>query len=87
MPFKLALPATLEQIWKVKILDKETLYEEPHVTILRKMQKWRWSLRRKIFLDINPPVKDVDAGVLTAIEANLDELRRHWNVLFPKNPV
>ncbi|MGB8889261.1 MAG: hypothetical protein WCC87_21220 [Candidatus Korobacteraceae bacterium] len=42
MPYELELPARIkQQHWKVKIFDKETLYEEPHVTILFKLKKWR----------------------------------------------
>ena len=40
MPYELPLPAALTP-WKVKILDNELLFEEPHVTIRFKTTHWR----------------------------------------------
>lgn len=88
MPYELELPPRIkQQHWKVKIFDKETLYEEPHVTILFKLKKWRWGLRGKNFLDESPNPSDVSQQVLGAIKAEYDELCRQWDVRFPKNPV
>jgi hypothetical protein len=51
MPFILTLTRNLAKAgWKVKIHDNERL-EEPHITIYKKMKKWRLGLRDKSFLD------------------------------------
>jgi hypothetical protein len=87
MPYNLRLPKKLKKLWKVKIQDKEALYEEPHVTIWRKDEKWRYSLRRKIFLDPSPDPGEVPDEILAEIEKNYKKLCRQWNNRFPKNPV
>jgi hypothetical protein len=87
MPYDLLLPKKLRKLWKVKIQDKELLYEEPHVTIWRKDQKWRYSLRRHAFLDPQPDPKEVWDEVLKEIEDNYEELCRQWDARFPTNPV
>jgi hypothetical protein len=87
MPYDLPLPRRLRRLWKVKIQDKETLYEEPHVTIWRKDTKWRYSLRRRAFLDPKPDPGEVSEEVLTEIERNHDELCRQWETRFPASPV
>lgn len=51
MPYDLELPRPLKKRgWKAKIHDLERL-EPPHVTIYRKLRKWRLSLRDGHFLD------------------------------------
>jgi len=86
MPYKLRLPNALKQ-WKVKILDNELLYEEPHVTIVHKTKLWRFGLRSQAFLDANPKPSDVSSKVMKEIMANLETLRRESNARFPTNPV
>ena len=52
MPYQLELPAPLPaEGWKVKIHDAENSYEDPHVTIYRKLKKWRLRLRDGVFMD------------------------------------
>lgn len=87
MPYDLPLPANLSGLWKVKIQDREALYEEPHVTIWRRGQRWRYSLRRKCFLDPRPDPGDVPAALLQLIALHHEELCRQWDVRFPSNPV
>ena len=87
MPYDLPLPKDLKKLWKVKIQDKELLYEEPHVTIWRKDMKWRYSLRRRVLLDPQPDLGRVPREILGVIEENHEELCRQWDLRFPKNPV
>jgi hypothetical protein len=87
MPFDLPLPRRIKDLWKVKVQDKELLYEEPHVTILKKAKKWRWGLRSRAFLDPKPDPSEVLKEILDLIEANYDELCRQWDARFPSNPV
>lgn len=88
MPYELELPQKVrQQHWKVKIFDKETLYEDPHVTILFKTTRWRWGLRTRDFLDEKPRPGDVPHQVLKAIEDNYERLCREWDGRFPTNPV
>ena len=78
MPYDLELPQPFNQHWKVKILDKETLYEEPHVTVLFKEMKWRYGLRSREFLDRRPSPSKIPGDVLNAINAGYEELCRQW---------
>ena len=87
MPYDLPLPKSLRRLWKAKIQDKEALYEEPHLTIWRRGTKWRYSLRRRVFLDPQPDPGEVPAELLSVIDKSFDELCRQWNVRFPSNPV
>jgi hypothetical protein len=87
MPYDLTLPRDLAKLWKVKIQDKEALYEEPHVTIWRKDMRWRYSLRRHVFVDPQPNPGQVPARVIAVIERNHFELCRQWDERFPTNPV
>ena len=88
MPYNLPLPRKLGQLWKVKILDNEPLYEEPHVTIRRKDERmWRYGLRRHGLLDSCPDPDEVPGEVLDEIEANIDEICQQWDARFPTNPV
>jgi len=86
MPYELPLPAALNP-WKVKILDNELLYEEPHVTIRFKAKHWRFSLRSKQFLDKSPSPDQVPAGLITEVLAKLADLNKEWDARFPTNPV
>jgi hypothetical protein len=85
MPYDLPLPDNFKP-WKVKIFDNELL-EEPHVTIIFKMTRWRFSLRSKKFLDKQPDPGDVRNGISEEIEAHFEILCREWDVRFPTNPV
>lgn len=89
MPCVLQLIQTLKQAgWKVKIHDSERL-EPPHVTIYKKMRKWRLSLRDGTFLDKGDKWSQIDESVKDAIldEGNWLLLRREWNRLHDDNPV
>jgi len=87
MPSDMQLPRRLRKLWKVKIQDREALYEEPHVTIWRKDRKWRYSLRNHCFLDPQPDPSEVADEIVDLIEAQLDELCRQRDERFPQNPV
>ena len=86
MPYELPLPAALNP-WKVKILDNELLFEEPHVTIRFKAKHWRVSLRSGLFLDETPNPSDVSPAVVAAVQSKLEILRKKWDERFPTNPV
>jgi hypothetical protein len=87
MAFSLPLPPHLTKArWKVKIFDKENR-EPPHATIVRGTDKWRVNLRTRQFMDRKPPPKDVDTGVIRAIEENWDVLVEQWDRIHPDNPV
>ena len=87
MPYDLLLPKKLKDLWKVKVQDKELLYEQPHVTIWKKATRWRWELRSRSFLDPQPHPGEVPKEILDLIAANYDELCRQWDARFPSNPV
>jgi hypothetical protein len=85
MSYDMPLPGKWKP-WKVKIFDNELLCEEPHVTIIFKAIRWRYSLRTKTFLDKEPNPKDVASEVVAAIEAQFAKLCKEWNARFPTNP-
>ena len=87
MPFDLPLPKGLRKLWKIKIQDKELLFEEPHGTIWRRNRKWRFGLRSRRFLDPRPDPGEVPDGILALIDQNHQELSRQWDARFPTNPV
>jgi len=74
--------------WKVKIHDSERL-EPPHVTIYKKMRKWRLSLRDGTFLDKGDKWSQIDEAVKDAIQnqKNWKRLQREWNTIHEDNPV
>lgn len=87
MPFDLPLSKQLARArWKVKIFDKENR-EPPHLTIVRGTEKWRIDLRKWAFMDRHPPPRDVDEGVIAAIEDNWALLCAEWDRIHPDNPV
>ena len=86
MPYELHMPGQLQPPYRVKIQDNETA-EEPHVTILRRSTRYRYSLRGGGFLDPRPDPKDVDKRVVDHIERHMGELREVWDRMFPHNPV
>lgn len=86
MPYDLNLPEGLKKAgWKVKIRDAERL-EDPHVTIMRKCDVWRLSLRTCAFLEEGSGWSQIDKGVRAAIEAGCKRLRAAWNARYPENP-
>ena len=87
MPFSLPLPDPLRnQGWKVKIREKERV-EEPHVTIIRGKQVWRFGLRSRAFLDAEPDPRHVAPEVVEAILGAMDVLREEWDETYPENPI
>ena len=87
MPFELPLPSGLNDgTWKVKISEKETV-EPPHVTIIRRTDRWRVNLRTMKFMDKKPPSRDVPQELVEHITAKRDELVKQWNAKYPLNPV
>jgi len=87
MPFNLPLPDELKKEgWKVKIRDKERA-EPPHVSIIRRLDTWRWGLREQIFLDRKPPQREVPRALIECIKANLHILAEEWDRMYPHNPV
>lgn len=87
MAFSLPLSQQLTQArWKVKIFDKEGR-EDPHVTIIRGVEKWRINLRTGKFIDDDPPARKVDKKVLETVVENWDLLCKEWNKIHAHNPV
>ncbi|MGH7200300.1 MAG: hypothetical protein ACREJB_06820 [Planctomycetaceae bacterium] len=87
MPVNLELPTALRRArWKVKILEKETR-EPPHVTILRRTQKWRIDLRTGEFMDRRPDPSDVPESLINLIRTNWQWLCEQWDEKYPENPV
>jgi len=86
MPYQLPLPKSLSR-WKVKILDNELLFEEPHVTIVFKTELWRFGLRSRTFLDAHPRPGRVPKGLMQEITANFDTLCDEWDARFPTNTI
>ena len=86
MPYNLPLPGSWKP-WKVKIFDNELLCEEPHVTIVFKTTRWRFSVRSKTFLDKEPDPNNLREGIVAEIEAQFEMLCREWDARFPTNPV
>jgi hypothetical protein len=87
MAFSLPLPDPLrQQGWKVKIREKERV-EEPHATIIRGKQAWRFGLRSRAFLDAEPDSRHVPQEVVEAILSAVDVLREEWDETYPENPI
>ena len=67
--YDLPLPLVLKNAgWKVKIFDRE-IREPPHLTIIRRTQRWRINLRTRTFMDARPPPAEVPAALLQIIDA------------------
>jgi hypothetical protein len=76
MAFSLPLSQQLTQaLWKVKIFDKENR-EPPHITIVRRTEKWRINLRTGGFMDRFPPPREVADEVIEAIRDNWGAVER-----------
>jgi hypothetical protein len=87
MPFDLKLPLDLKQAgWKVKIHEGERL-EEPHVTIIRKTEKWRLSLRTGQFLDRGHKWSQISNGIRDVIQKEWARLGTEWDAKYPVNPI
>lgn len=87
MAFALALPDEwAHQGWKVKIRDDER-NETPHATFLRRRQAWRLSLRAGTFLDSHPDPAEVPAELVRHTWSKRQALRKHWDAMYPENPV
>lgn len=87
MPYELPLPPSARaQGWKVKIRDKERL-EPPHATVLRRMDVWRWNLRTRAFMDVDPHPREVSDDVLETVMDNYATLCSEWDKMYPENPV
>ena len=87
MPYVLQLHQALTQAgWRVKIHDSERV-EPPHVTIYKKMRRWRLSLRNGTFLEKSDKWSQIDERVRQAIEGNLQRLIAEWDAIHPDNPV
>ena len=87
MAFQLPLPQRLSSRgWKIKIRDKERL-EDPHVTVIKGTDTWRWNLRSKSFMDRRPDPNLVDAKIFERLHANVGLLVAQWDKMYPKNKV
>jgi hypothetical protein len=86
MAFRLSEPRQLEKAgWKIKIRDKERL-EEPHLTIIKGTDSWRYSLRSRNFLD-EGRWKDFPKVLRETIEKNWVQLCNAWDAMYPHNPI
>jgi len=89
MPYVFQLIQALRQAgWKVKIHDFERL-EPPHVTIYKKMRKWRLSLREGTFLDRGDNWSQINATLKATIldENNWLLFKQEWNRMHGDNPI
>jgi hypothetical protein len=84
MPYKLRLTVVLNKAgWRVSIYDAEGA-EEPHVSIFRRKQSWRISLRSGELLD-GASWRDIDASVKGLIELHWERLKIEWNAIHRTN--
>lgn len=73
--------------WKIKIYSRERL-ETPHVSIVCRTKRWRYSLRNPGFMDPKPSPDDVPGVVVECIRTQLDLLCEQWDALHGHlNPV
>ena len=87
MAVELRLPNDLKQAgWKAKIQDKERL-EPPHVSILRRTDKWRINLRTGEFMDRRPDPAEVPQGLLDFLDDHWEWACDTWDEMYPDNPV
>jgi hypothetical protein len=71
---------------RVKIRDDERA-EPPHVTILHRTRAWRLALRTGMFLDREPPPRDVPRELEDLVWGKRKQLRKKWDEMYPENPV
>ena len=75
MVYSLQMPKALrDKGWKVKIRNLERT-EDPHVTILRKTNSWRYNIRKTGFMDSEPDPRHVPDEVVKYIAKKLATLR------------
>ena len=87
MVYSLEMPKPLQDKgWKVKIRNWERT-ETPHVTILRRTEGWRYSIREPGFMDSHPDPSRVPDDVVNHITKSLALLRKHWDKKHPDNPI
>ncbi|HEY9720883.1 MAG TPA: hypothetical protein V6D47_02655 [Oscillatoriaceae cyanobacterium] len=87
MAIDLALPKQLADAgWRVKISDKETV-EPPHVTVIKRTNRWRWNLRDQAFMDRRPDPGEVPRELVAYLDENLATLVKAWDGMYPWNPV
>jgi hypothetical protein len=87
MAFALPLPDEWRKNgWRVKIRDDERT-EPPHVTILHKTRAWRLALRTGVFLDREPPTREVPGELIELVWRKRKQLRTRWDEMYPENPV
>ena len=87
MAAELKLPDALKQAkWKVEIQDKESR-EPPHVSILRRTDKWRINLRTREFMDKRPDPSEVPQDLLDILQDNWEWACETWDEMYPDNPV
>jgi hypothetical protein len=84
---ELKLSDVLKQAkWKVKIQDKESR-EPPHVSILRRTDKWRINLRTREFMDKRPDPSEIPQDLLDFLQDNWVWACETWDEMYPDNPV
>jgi hypothetical protein len=87
MPYELPLlPKLKSEGWKIKVYDNE-IREDPHVTIIRKTQHWRWAIRLKTFMDTEPDPKKVPKEILALLTDEYRSICLGWNEVHPADPV
>ena len=87
MVYSLQMPKALrDKGWKVKIRNLERT-EDPHVTILRKTNFWRYNIRKTGFMDSEPDPRHVPDEVVEHIAKKLATLRTEWDKKHPENPI
>jgi hypothetical protein len=73
--------------WKIKIFARERL-ETPHVSIICRTKRWRFSLRDVGFMDPKPSPAEVPTAVIACIHTHLGLLCEQWDALHGHlNPV
>lgn len=88
-PFSLKLPEQLAGRWRVKIFSGESFREEPHASIVTggPPRIWRFSLRRRVFMDPRPDPKDLPRALVEFIDKKHEDLCAAWDAAYPHNPV
>ena len=55
--------------------------------MVKKGDIWRLTLRDNVFLDQEPPPKDVPTEVIKAVRTRFEDLQKEWDRMYPANPV
>jgi len=61
--------------------------EPPHVSILRRTDKWRINLRTGEFMDRRPDPAEVPQGLLDFLDDHWEWACDTWDEMYPDNPV